>query len=140
MLVWMGGSQAGKSSSIKLITRDPRIACGEYGVGRSCTYRLSTYKSKPEAVPARGHPLMHLDTVGLFDNRLVLDEQALTELTENEIVRLARELEQPLVSAFVLVEAANSDAYKLPKLMLLLKKIFQGNVHPSCIVLLTKKN
>ena len=42
-LLWFGSSQTGKSSSIKLLTGNHTIKCGEYGKGRSTTADVKVY-------------------------------------------------------------------------------------------------
>ena len=71
-LLWFGMSQTGKSSSIKLLTNDKTIKCGEYGAGRATTSEVRIYK---DIVPKLNEPHWHIDTIGLGDNRLIYNDR-----------------------------------------------------------------
>lgn len=70
-LAWFGHSQTGKSSSIKLLTGDKSIKCGEYGYGTSTTSDIRIYR---DSQPKMSQYYYHVDTIGLGDNRLVYSE------------------------------------------------------------------
>ncbi len=136
-MVWAGGSQVCKSSSIKNLTKDSSIVCGEYGMGGSTTYEVKTYRSEADVL---GKVMLHVDTIGLGDNRLKYDDRALLEIIECQVVKEATSLKTSTISALILVESSSDSAYKLPIVIKFLTAMFGGEVGPSCVVLLTKKN
>ena len=71
ILLWVGPTQVGKSSAIKLITEDESIVCGQYGFGSSTTYQIKVHH---ERVHKLGRNYLHMDTIGLGDNRLRVDD------------------------------------------------------------------
>ena len=66
-LLWFGASQTGKSSSIKLLTNNQTIRCGEYGKGKSTTGEVRVYH---ELQSRLSESYFHIDTIGLGDNSL----------------------------------------------------------------------
>jgi GTP-binding protein EngB required for normal cell division len=44
VLVYFGSSQTGKSSTLKLLTGDDSVVCGDYGKRSSTTYDIRIYR------------------------------------------------------------------------------------------------
>jgi hypothetical protein len=74
LILVMGKSQQGKSTLVKLLTGDESIACGEYGVGKSCTQKITSYVSKLHFKGSR-----FIDCVGTMDNDSMIDPGQLRE-------------------------------------------------------------
>ena len=72
ILLWVGPSQAAKSSAIKLITGDQSIVCGSFGKGHSTTNTINIYKELHHKL---GKPYLHMDTIGLGDTSLQFDDK-----------------------------------------------------------------
>ena len=72
ILLFVGPSQAGKSSSIKLLTGDQSIVCGNFGKGHSTTNKIKVYKEFHQKL---GKPYLHMDTIGLEDTSLQFDDK-----------------------------------------------------------------
>ena len=79
ILLWVGPSQAGKSSAIKLITGDPSIVCGSFGSGNSTTNEINIYKELHQKLDK---PYLHMDTIGLGDTRVKYDDKEIMNRIE----------------------------------------------------------
>ena len=67
VLIYFGATQTGKSSTLKLLTGDESVVCGDYGKRASTTYDIRIYR---EVKPKMSQTYLHIDTMGFGDTRL----------------------------------------------------------------------
>lgn len=139
--MWAGYTQTGKSSSIKLLTGDNSIICGEYGVGKSTTNTINIYK---EIQSKLIKPYLHCDTIGLGDNTMLYDNQAIRENIQINILKLTKPTSVlgcfSKVKAIIVTESFVGDSLRLPNVLTELKNIFKVLPKESILVLGTKRN
>ncbi len=66
-MIYFGATQTGKSSTLKLLTGDESVVCGEYGKRESITSNIRLYR---EIKSKTFKPYVHIDTIGFGDNML----------------------------------------------------------------------
>lgn len=66
-MIYFGATQTGKSSTLKLLTGDESVVCGDYGKRVSTTYDIRIYS---EIKSKMSQQFLHIDTMGFGDNRL----------------------------------------------------------------------
>ena len=75
VILFFGFTQTGKSSSIKDLTGDQSIVCGN-GSGSSTTNSIKIIKS---VNPKLSNSFIYMDTIGLGDNTLLKPPQKIRE-------------------------------------------------------------
>jgi predicted GTPase len=111
ILLWVGPTQVGKSSAIKLITEDENIVCGRFGIGSSTTNNIKVHY---ERRPKLGRSYLHMDTIGLGDNRLTVNDDEIMKQIEIEILKKSDAMNITEVPALIAVDSFQADAYRLP--------------------------
>lgn len=137
ILLWVGSTQVGKSSAIKLLTDDNQIVCGEYGIGSSTTYQIKIHH---ENVHRLGKAYLHMDTIGLGDNRLQYDDNEIMKKIEIEILKKSDSMSVNEVPAIIATESFQGDAYRLPQVFFQIRRMFNFFPSESIIILATKRN
>lgn len=137
LLCWFGHSQTGKSSSIKCLTNDKSIKCGQYGYGSSVTSDIRIYK---DHLPKMSQQAFHLDTIGLGDNRLTYSDTEIRKHIEMEILKLSETNNFDAFSAIIVTESFKSETITLGLVFQQIKNILGTFPAQSIIVLGTKKN
>ena len=87
-----------------------------------------------------GSPYLHMDTIGLGDNRLKYDDSEIMNQIELKILKASDSNQIKRVSAIIVTESFQADAFKLPLVLLQLRKLFGYLPVDSIIVLATKRN
>jgi adenine-specific DNA methylase len=67
VLIYVGASQTCKSSTLKLLTGDESVVCGDERKRASTTYEVRIYR---EFRSKMSKSFLHIDTIGFGDNRL----------------------------------------------------------------------
>ena len=136
-MIYFGATQTGKSSTLKLLTGDESVKCGDYGKRESTTSNIRLYR---EIKSKMSKPYMHIDTIGFGDNRLKYTDEDIRNKIEMEILNVSQSENILTIKAILLTESLVADSYQFSKNIQQISNIFGYLPSKSIIVLGTKSN
>lgn len=128
--IFFGYTQSAKSSTIKDLTGDNSVVCGN-GTGSSTTNAIKIHHP---ISPKLSDSFIFMDTIGLGDNSLTFTPQKIREEIELNIISLSNAQKCDEVQGIVITEPLRDGAYQLPNTLELITQIF-GKLPSRSIVI-----
>lgn len=133
--IFFGHTQSAKSSTIKDLTGDPSVVCGN-GTGSSTTNAIKIHHP---ISPKLSDNFIFMDTIGMGDNSLTFTPDKIREEIELNIIALSDAQKCDEIQGIIITEPLRDGAYQLPNTLELISQIF-GNLPSKSIVILGTKS